>query len=193
MLTLEKGNKVNLEKEDGTSLSKVLIGLGWDPNKYDGSEDFDLDASVFMLKSDGKVRSDNDLIYYNNLKDAAESVHHTGDNRTGMGDGDDEQIKIDLTKVPADIEKLAVAVTIYDAERREQNFGMVENAYIHVMDEDSGKEVLRYDLTEDYSVETAMVIAEIYRHNGKWKFGAVGSGYQNGLKALCNAYGIDAN
>lgn len=190
-LTLEKGNKVTLVKEDGSVLEKVLVGLGWDPNRYDGSEAFDLDASVFMLDASGKVRSTADFIFYNQPDDSAKSVHYTGDNRTGDGDGDDEQILMNLSKVPEDIVKLAITVTIDKAEERNQKFGMVDNAYIRVVDQDTEKEELRYDLTEDYDRETAMVIAEIYRHNGTWKFGAVGQGYHGGLKALCDAYGVE--
>lgn len=201
-LTLEKmerGNKITLEKENGTPLVKILVGLGWDPNKYDGNDKFDLDASLFMLDKNGKVRSTDDFIFYNQPDDRDGSVHYGGDNRTGEGEGDDETIQIDLQKVPADIEKLAITVTIDKADVRMQNFGMIENAYIHIVDEETGEDIIdeqkgkkaRYDLTEDFDTETAVVIAEIYRYNGKWKFGAVGSGYQGGLRALCNAYGVE--
>lgn len=193
-VVLSKGNKVSLAKvasDAGVSaLRNVVVGLGWDVNRYDGGSQFDLDAAAFMLKGDGKVRSDADFIFYNNKE--GQGVHHTGDNRTGEGDGDDEQIKVVLNEVPADVEKIAFTVTIDQADTRNQNFGMVENAYIRVVDEATGTELLRYDLGEDYSIETAVVVAEIYRNNGEWKFNAIGSGFQGGLKALCGNFGIDA-
>lgn len=189
-VSLRKGSRVSLKKEDGTSLKNITLGLGWDVNKFDGA-DFDLDASAFMLTENGKVRNEKDFIFYNNSDDAAESVHYTGDNRTGGGDGDDEQIIVDLTKVPADIAKIAFTVTIDAYEERNQTFGMVDNAYIRIVDNETGNEELRYDLTEDYDRESAVVFAEIYRHNGTWKFRAVGQGYNGGLAALCNSYGIE--
>lgn len=188
---LSKGEKVDLTK-GRPSLSKIMIGLGWDVNKYDGETSFDLDASVFLTKANGKVGTDGDFIFYGNLEHSTKCVIHTGDNRTGNGDGDDEVIKVDLSKVPSDYEKISVVVTIYDAESRYQNFGMVENAFIRVVDESNGEEIARYDLSEDYSSQTALVIGEIYRHNGEWKFKAVGSGYTGGLAKLCAVYGIDA-
>ena len=151
-----------------------------------------LDASVFMTKENGKVGKDDDFIFYGNVEHSSKSVKHMGDNRTGEGDGDDEVIKIKLDKIPSDYETLAVTVTIYDAESRLQNFGMVGNAYVRVVDEETGEELIRFELSEDFSTETALVVAEIYKHNGEWKFKAVGSGYNGGLKALCNQYGIDA-
>ncbi len=189
---LSKGEKVDLTKGN-PSLSKIMVGLGWDTNQYDGEAAFDLDASVFMLKANDKVGGDKDFVFYGNLAHSTQSVVHTGDNRTGEGDGDDEVIKVDLSKVPADYEKLSVVVTIYEAEQRLQNFGMVSNAYIRLVDEVTGDEILRYDLSEDFSTQTALVIGEIYRHNGEWKFKAVGSGYDGGLSQLCRAFGIDAN
>lgn len=193
-VSLSKGGKVSLakaaESAGVSTLTKVVVGLGWDTNRYDGGDQFDLDAAAFMLKGDGKVRSDADFIFYNN-KDG-QGVKHTGDNRTGEGDGDDEQIIVDLNAVPADIEKIAFTVTIDKAAERSQNFGMVENSFIHIVDEASGTELIRYDLGEDYSIETAVVVGELYRNNGEWKFNAIGSGFQGGLGALCANYGINA-
>lgn len=193
-VSLSKGGKVSLakaaESAGVSTLTKVVVGLGWDTNRYDGGDQFDLDAVAFMLKGDGKVRSDADFIFYNN-KDG-QGVKHTGDNRTGEGDGDDEQIIVDLNAVPSDIEKIAFTVTIDKAAERSQNFGMVENSFIHIVDEATGAELIRYDLGEDYSIETAVVVGELYRNNGEWKFNAIGSGFQGGLAALCANYGIDA-
>lgn len=190
-VSLSKGQRVDLTK-GRPSLKNILVGLGWDINHYDGEADFDLDASVFMVKENDKVGKDEDFIFYGNLEHSSKSVKHMGDNRTGEGDGDDEVIKIKLDKIPSDYKTLAVTVTIYDAESRLQNFGMVGNAYVRVVDEETGEELMRFDLSEDFSTETALVVAEIYKHNGEWKFKAVGSGYNGGLKALCNQYGIDA-
>ena len=192
-VSLSKGGKVSLAKvatDAGITggLSKIIVGLGWDTNRYDGGAAFDLDAAAFMLASTGKVRNENDFIFYNNK--TGPGVEHTGDNRTGDGDGDDEQIKVDLTAIPADIEKVSFTVTIDQAEQRAQNFGMIENAFIRIVDEGTGTELVRYDLTEDFSIETALVIAELYRHNGEWKFNAIGSGFQGGLAALCGNFGI---
>lgn len=188
---LTKGQRVDLTK-DRPSLKNVLIGLGWDINHYDGESDFDLDASVFMTKDNGKVTNENDFVFYGNLQHKSKSVIHMGDNRTGDGDGDDEVIKIKLNDVPSDYSTLAVAVTIYDADVRLQNFGMVGNAYVRVLDEETGEELVRFDLSEDFSIETAVVVAELYKRDGEWKFKAVGSGYNGGLKSLCAQYGIDA-
>lgn len=190
-VSLSKGQRVDLTK-GRPSLKNILVGLGWDINHYDGEADFDLDASVFMIKENNKVGKDEDFIFYGNLEHSSKSVKHMGDNRTGEGDGDDEVIKIKLDKIPSDYETLVVTVTIYDAESRLQNFGMVGNAYVRVVDEETGEELIRFDLSEDFSTETALVVAEIYKHNGEWKFKAVGSGYNGGLKVLCNQYGIDA-
>lgn len=190
-VSLTKGQRVDLTK-GRPSLKKVLIGLGWDVNQYDGEADFDLDASVFMTKENGKVGSDDDFIFYGNLEHRTRCVVHTGDNRTGDGDGDDEVIKVNFDAIPSDYTNLSVAVTIYDADNRLQNFGMVNNAYVRVADEETGEELIRYDLSEDFSTETAIVVAEIYKKNGEWKFKAVGSGYNGGLAALCRQYGIDA-
>ena len=188
-ISLKKGQKVDLTKSN-PGLSKILIGLGWDTNKYDGGNDFDLDSSVFLLGADSKVTNGGDFIFFNNLKHASGSVEHLGDNLTGAGEGDDEEIKIDLSKVPANIEKIAFTVTIYEADARKQNFGQVENAFIRVFDEQNNKELIRYDLDEDFSIETAVIVGELYRNKGEWKFNAVGSGFEGGLAALGNHFGI---
>ncbi len=190
MINLSKGQKVSLDS--GIKFAKA--GLGWDVNGFDNGQDFDLDASVFMLGSGDKLQKDEDFIFYNNQKHASGAVIHSGDNRTGAGEGDDESIYIDFTKVPANIEKLAFVVTIHDAETRHQNFGMVNNAFIRLLSlekagAESGKEELRFDLSEDYSTETAILVAEIYRHNGEWKFAAKGDGFAGGLEAFVRKYG----
>ncbi|MDD6345806.1 MAG: TerD family protein [Oscillospiraceae bacterium] len=191
-VNLSKGQRVSLDK----NLTMAMIGLGWDVKQFDGGADFDLDASAFLLGANGKVRSDADFIFYNNLESVDHSVKHMGDNLTGEGEGDDEVIIIDFTKVPADVQKIAITVTIYDAQSRGQNFGQVSNAYVRVArmaneNDMNGSEVLRFDLGEEFSIETAVVVCEIYRHNGDWKFNAVGSGYQGGLAALGRAYGVN--
>ena len=188
-ISLQKGGNISLSKE-APSMTKMVLGLGWDVRATDGSA-FDLDASAFLLNASGKVRSDADFIFYNQAKSADGSVEHTGDNRTGEGDGDDETIVVDLTRVPADVEKVAVAVTIHDAEARNQNFGQVSSAYIRCVNEANNTEVARYDLSEDASVETAMIFGEIYRHNGEWKFKAIGQGFKGGLGPLAQNYGVD--
>ena len=187
VVSLSKGQKVDLTKSN-PGLTKVSIGLGWDTNKYDGGQDFDLDASIFLLGSGGKVAGPEGFIFYNNTTGANGSVVHSGDNLTGDGAGDDEVVHVDLPAVPASIEKITFAVTIHDGETRGQNFGMVSNAFIRVFNE-SG-ELIRYDLGEDFSIETALVVGELYRHSGEWKFAAIGSGYQGGLTALCNDFGL---
>lgn len=190
-LSLSKGQNISLSKE-APGLKKVLVGLGWDERATDG-QDFDLDASLFMLNAAGKCRSDSDFIFYNHMHSPCGSVSHTGDNRTGQGDGDDEAIKVDLTKVPQDVQTLAVTVTIHDYAARRQSFGQVANAFIRIVNDETGAEVVRYDLTEDYSTETAMVFGEIYRHNSDWKFRAVGQGYAGGLAAMAAQYGLSAS
>jgi tellurium resistance protein TerD len=187
-ISLSKGGNVSLSKED-PSLTQLLIGLGWDARSTDGA-DFDLDASAFLLGAGDKVRSDSDFIFYNALRSVDGSVEHTGDNRTGQGEGDDEAIKVDLSRVPSEVQKIAVAVTIHEGEARRQNFGMVQNAFIRVVNSISGREIARYDLTEDYSVETALIFGEVYRHNAEWKFRAVGQGYKGGLGPLARNYGV---
>ncbi|KEH92898.1 TerD family protein [Clostridium novyi] len=189
-VSLSKGQKVDLTKTN-PGLKKVIVGLGWDTNKYDGGNDFDLDAASFLLELNGKVASDGDFVFYNNLKHSSGSVIHLGDNRTGEGDGDDEQIVVELNKVPSNIEKIDFTVTIHDAETRQQNFGQVSNAFIRIVNEETNEELIRYDLSEDYSIETALVVGELYRHNGEWKFSAIGSGFEGGLGALCGNFGID--
>jgi tellurite resistance protein TerA len=189
-INLTKGQKIDLTKGN-PGLCKLLIGLGWDTNKYSGEMDFDLDATAFLLKEDSKVSSNRDFIYYGNLRHESGSVEHMGDNLTGGGDGDDEQIRINLALIPRAITRIAIAVTIYDAEVRRQNFGQVNNAYIRVVDEVTHAEILRYDLGEDFSIETSVVVGEIYRYKGEWKFNAIGSGFKGGLKSLCLNYGVN--
>jgi len=191
-ISLKKGQKVDLTKTN-PGLANVIIGLGWDTNKYDGGAAFDLDAAAFLVSANGKVSSDNDFIFYNNPKDSAGSVTHLGDNKTGAGDGDDEQIRIELSKVPANVEKINFTVTIHEAAERAQNFGQVSNAFIRILNETTNEELIRYDLSEDYSIETAVVVAEIYRNNGEWKFSAIGSGFEGGLSALCSNFGISVD
>ncbi len=189
-ISLQKGGNVNLNKE-APGLKKLLVGLGWDPRATDGKE-FDLDGSVFLLNASGKARSDADFIFYNNLKSADGSVAHSGDNRSGQGDGDDETVTIDLDKVPADVDKISVCVTIHDAAARNQNFGMVSKAFIRCINGGDNKEIARFDLSEDSSVETAMIFGEIYRAGAEWKFKAIGQGFAGGLAPLARSFGIDA-
>jgi tellurium resistance protein TerD len=188
-ISLSKGQKVDLTKGNA-GLKKLVVGLGWDTNKYDGGSAFDLDAAAFLLTDAGKVRAEKDFVFYNQLKHESGSVTHQGDNLTGEGEGDDEQIKVDLSLIPADVQKVAFTVTIHDAETRKQNFGQVSNAFIRIVDEDNNKELIRYDLGEDYSVETAVIVAELYRSGAEWKFNAIGSGFKGGLKALATNYGL---
>jgi tellurium resistance protein TerD len=188
-ISLIKGGNVNLSKE-APGMKKMLVGLGWDVRATDGA-DFDLDGSAFLLNVSGKVRSDADFIFYNQPKSTDGSVAHSGDNRTGEGDGDDESIVVDLDKVPADIEKIAICVTIHDAEARKQNFGQVSGAYVRCVDAATNVEVARFDLSEDYSVEGALTFGDIYRHNGEWKFKAIGQGFKGGLGPLAGSYGVN--
>lgn len=188
MVNLVKGQKVDITKGNA-GLKQIVVGLGWDVNKYDG-DSFDLDAAAILLSANGKVTDSSDFVFFNNLRHPSGAVVHMGDNLTGAGDGDDEQIVVDLSKIPANIDKIAFTVTIYDADSRMQNFGMVSNAYIRMINKDNNEEMIRYDLGEDYSTETAMVLGELYRHNGEWKFNAIGSGFSGGLQAICNEYGI---
>ena len=189
-ISLKKGQKVSLSK-DNPGLSHVIVGLGWDVNAFDTGGDFDLDTAAFLLGENGKVTRAEDFVFYGNLRHPSGAVEHLGDNLTGQGDGDDEQIKIDLGRVPENITRIAFTVTIYEADERRQNFGQVANAFIRIVDEAKGQEILRYDLGEDFSIETAAVFGELYRHNGEWKFNAIGSGFQGGLAALCANYGVD--
>ncbi|MCC2962640.1 TerD family protein [Massilia sp. IC2-278] len=188
-ISLQKGGNLSLSKTD-PSLREVLVGLGWEARSTTGA-DFDLDASLFMVQENGKVRGDHDFIFYNQLTSTCGAVEHTGDNKTGAGDGDDEALKIRLADVPAEIKRLVIAVTIHDAEARRQSFGMVQDAFVRVVNLDNNAEIVRFDLSEDYSTETAMIFAEIYRHNGEWKFRAVGQGYAGGLAALATEHGVD--
>jgi tellurium resistance protein terD len=188
-INLAKGQKVDLTKGN-PGLKSVMVGLGWDVNTFNTGADFDLDASAFLLGANAKCPTEKEFVFYGNLAHASESVIHQGDNLTGEGEGDDEQILVDLSKVPASIERIAFTVTIYDAEARKQNFGQVSNAFIRLVDNSNGTELIRYDLGEDFSIETAIVVGELYRKDGEWKFNAIGSGFQGGLAALCGHYGI---
>jgi tellurium resistance protein TerD len=188
-ISLQKGGNVNLSKED-PNLKRVIIGLGWDPRASDGAT-FDLDGSAFLLRGDGKVRGDADFIFYNNLVSSDGSVKHTGDNRTGQGEGDDERVLVDLTKVPPEVEKITFSVTIHEADGRRQNFGMVARAFIRCLNADGEHEIARYDLSEDSSTETAMIFGELYRYGSEWKFRAVGQGYNGGLGPLARSFGVN--
>lgn len=188
-VSLSKGGNVSLEKA-APGMTKMLAGLGWDTRSTDGV-DFDLDASVFLLGDNGKVIDDKSFIFYNNLKSVCGSVEHTGDNLTGEGEGDDESIKVNLASVPAEVKRIAIGVTIHDAEARGQNFGQVSNAFVRIVDEANGTEAVRYDLSEDYSIETALNFGEIYRHNGEWKFKAIGQGFAGGLKPMAQEFGVN--
>jgi len=191
MVNLSKGQKVDLTKGN-PGLKQIMVGLGWDINKYDGGFDFDLDAAAFLLGADGKAASENDFVFYNNKEHVSGSVVHAGDNKTGAGEGDDEVINIDLSKVPANIDKIDFTVTIHQADERNQNFGQVNNSYIRVLNQANGEELIHFDLGEDFSIETAVVVAELYRHGSEWKFNAIGSGFAGGLAALCRNFGLDA-
>ncbi len=188
-ISLSKGANVNLSKES-PGLNKIVVGLGWDSRATDGAA-FDLDASAFLVKADGKVRTDNDFCFYNNKLVGEGAVQHMGDNTTGVGDGDDETVKVELSKVSADLDKVVFAVTIYEADVRKQNFGQVNHAYIRVVNDETGQEIARYDLSEDASIETAMIFGEIYRVGSDWKFKAVGQGFAGGLGALATSFGVN--
>jgi tellurium resistance protein TerD len=187
-ISLQKGGNVNLSKE-APGLSKMTIGLGWDVRATDGAA-FDLDGVVFMLNQAGKVRSDADFVFYNNLKSTDGSVTHSGDNRTGAGEGDDETVTVELSRVPAEIDKIVLAVTIHDAEARRQNFGMVGKAFIRCVNANGNAEIARYDLSEDGSTESAMIFGEVYRNGADWKFRAIGQGFQGGLGPLAKNFGV---
>lgn len=189
-INLQKGQKVSLTKGN-PGLSKVVVGVGWDVNQFDTGGAFDLDGAAFLVTENGKVSRGEDFVFYGNLTHPSGSVQHIGDNLTGEGEGDDEQIKVNLSAVPANIAKIVFTVTIYDAETRRQNFGQVSNAFIRIYNEDTGEEMLRYDLGEDFSIETAAVFGELYKNGNEWKFNAIGSGYQGGLAALCASFGVD--
>ena len=190
-ISLTKGGNVNLSKE-APNLTNIAVGLGWNPRATDGQA-FDLDAVAFLVNESGKVRADADFIFFNNLKSSDGSVEHTGDNRTGEGDGDDEKVALHFDKIPAEVQKLVFAVTIHEAEERKQNFGMVSNAFIRIVNADNDTEIARFDLSEDASTETAMNFGELYRNNGEWKFKAVGQGYAGGLAALARQYGVNVD
>ena len=198
-VNLQKGQKVNLKKSDGQALSRIRIGLGWDPVEqkkgglfgsiFGGSApDIDCDASVIVCKG-GRLSGKKDVVYFGNLKHSSGAIRHTGDNLTGEGEGDDEQILVDLTAVPQDYDKLVFVVNIYDCESRKQDFGMIANAFIRICDENTGEEFCRYNLSESYAGMTAMIFGEIYRYNGEWKFNAIGQGTKDtGLSALAKRY-----
>ncbi|CAM4213210.1 TerD family protein [Paenibacillus typhae] len=188
-INLSKGQKIDLTKTN-PGLSKIKVGLGWDTNKYDGGKDFDLDVSVFLTNANGKVDKETNFIFFNNKQNENGSVVHAGDNRTGEGDGDDEVIDIDLKNIPADVEKIAFTITIYEAEQRSQNFGQVSRSYVRIVNEESNVELIRFDLGEDFSIETGVVVGELYRNAGEWKFSAIGSGYKDGLAGLTRDYGL---
>ena len=190
-ISLSKGQKIDLTKSN-PGLTNITIGLGWDTNKYDGGKDFDLDSSIFLLNATGKCGDEKDFIFFNNLEGGNGSVVHAGDNLTGEGDGDDEQVNINLANVPATVEKIAFTITIHDADTRNQNFGQVSNSYVRIVNDANREELIRYDLGEDFSIETAVVVGELYRHGSEWKFSAIGSGYQGGLASLVKDYGLQA-
>ena len=188
-VSLSKGGNISLSKS-APSLKRILVGLGWESRSTTGA-DYDLDASAFLLGENGKVRRDEDFLFYNQLLSVCGSVEHTGDNRTGVGDGDDEALKIDLEKISDSIKRIVISVTIDDAEAKNQNFGQISEAFMRIVNLDNDIEIVRFDLTEDYSTETAMIFGEIYRHNGEWKFKAVGQGFAGGLGAMCNQFGVN--
>jgi tellurium resistance protein TerD len=188
-ISLSKGQRISLEKAS-PGLKAALVGLGWDVKKVDTGTDFDIDSSVFLLGENEKLISEQHMIFYNNLKspDPNHSVEHMGDNLTGEGEGDDEVVLVNFTKIPNEVKKLVFVVTIHEADKRGQNFGQIENAFVRLVDVQTKEEVLRYDLTEEYSIETALIIAEFYHKDGEWRMSAVGSGYQGGLQAILNRY-----
>lgn len=190
-ISLSKGQRVDLTKNN-PNLTKLLVGLGWDVNAYSTGAAYDLDAACFVLDARSICTRDLDFVFYGNLNHDSGAISHLGDNLTGEGEGDDEQLVIELSKIPPTCQKIAFTVTIHEAMQRNQNFGQVSNAFIRIVDEMTGVEILRYDLAEDFSIETAVVVGELYRHSGQWKFNAIGSGFQGGLAALCKHYGIDA-
>ena len=189
-INLTKGQKVDLTKGN-PSLTKIVVGLGWDVNAFDSGAAFDLDAAAFMVGGNGKCPTEKEFVFYGNLEHTSGSVKHMGDNLTGEGDGDDEKVMVKLAAMPADVMKLAFAVTIHEAEQRRQNFGMVSNAFIRVVNEKDGTEIARFDLSEDASTNTSLIFGELYRHNDEWKFRAVGQGFDGGLGALARNYGVN--
>ncbi|MFZ5966622.1 MAG: TerD family protein [Bacillota bacterium] len=197
VVSLKKGQKVSLKKMagdvglDAANLSRIQVGLGWSVNRSQGSA-FDLDVFIFAVKEDGKVRNDKDFIFFGNKEPAGMGIALLGDNRTGAGEGDDEVVMTDLNNIPLEINKVVFAITIYEGKERGQSFGMVENAYVRLVDVNTGREFLRYNLSREYSSETAVVVGELYRHGQEWKFNAIGSGFNDGLPALCGCYGVAA-
>ena len=189
-VSLQKGQKVSITKGN-PGLTNVVVGIGWDVNQFDTGEDFDLDTAAFLLTDTGRVSRPEDFVFFGNLRHPSGCAEHMGDNLTGAGEGDDEQIKMNLSMVPENVAKIAFTVTIYEAEQRRQNFGQVSRAFIRIYNEATGEELLRYDLGEDFSIETAAVFGELYKNNGEWKFNAIGSGYQGGLAALCASFGVE--
>lgn len=187
---LSKGQKVDLTKSN-PNLREIIVGLGWAPNASASSYNYDLDASAFLIGSDGKVRDENDFVFYNNPTGGQGSVKHSGDHKKGSGQGDDEQIRINLAAVPGHIQRISFTITINDAQTKRQSFGDIKNAYVRILDAGSGELLLQYELGEQFSVETAIVAAEIYRHQGEWKFNAIGSGFEGGLAALCRNFGLE--
>ncbi|MDB5953236.1 MAG: Chemical-damaging agent resistance protein [Massilia sp.] len=188
-ISLQKGGNVNLSKE-APGITKMIVGLGWDTRATDGAA-FDLDGAIFLLNASGKVRSDADFVFYNNLKSTDGSIVHSGDNTTGAGEGDDETVTIDLANVPADVDKISICVTIHDAEARKQNFGQVSKAFVRCVNADGNAEIARYDLSEDGSTEAAMVFGEVYRAGNEWKFRAIGQGFKGGLGPLAKNFGVN--
>ena len=187
-ISLKKGQKVSLTKEN-PGLKNVVVGIGWDINAFDTGGDFDLDAAAFCLTDSGKVSDQKDFVFYGNLTHPSGAIQHMGDNLTGEGEGDDEQIVIDLSRVPAEYDKIVIVVNIYQAVQRKQHFGMIENAFIRLVDARNNKEMCKYNLTENYSGMTAMIFGEIYRHNGEWKFNAMGNGTTDpGIGELCRRF-----
>jgi tellurium resistance protein TerD len=189
-IQLTKGQRVDITKGN-QGLAKLVVGLGWDTNNYGGPHAFDLDSAAFLLGGESKVLDGSDFVFYNNLVHPSGAVEHEGDNLTGEGEGDDERIKVDLARVPAACQRIVFTVTIHDAEERGQNFGQVRNAFIRIVDQVGGQELVRFDLAEDFSTESAVIFAELYRHGGEWKFNAVGSGFAGGIVALCARYGLE--
>ena len=189
-ISLVKGQKINLTKGN-SGLKKVVFGLGWDTNRYDGNADFDLDVSAFFTDASGKVTGEQDFVFYGQPQHPSRALIYSGDNQTGVGIGDDETMTVELNKIPSNIEKISFAASIYDAENRLQNFGMVDNSYIRAYNADTNEELFKYELNEDFSLETGIIAGELYRKNGEWKFNAVGSGYQGGLATIARNFGLN--
>ena len=187
-VSLAKGGNVSLTKE-APGLTSVIVGVGWDVRATTGA-DFDLDASALMLGANGKVLSDRHFVFFNNLTSPDGTVEHTGDNLTGEGEGDDEQVKVNLAAMAPEVEKIVFPVTIYDADARRQSFGQVANAFIRVVNADGDREITRFDLSEDASTETAMLFGELYRHGSDWKFRAIGQGYASDLHGIAKDFGV---